>query len=135
MVSVRGAFRVLSVSMNDSWNVAVSGVSLWHACMCRLSIPFSGTYIRLTSMRASFNLFLGRLGGRDSSVLGEETLHVVTGVSGMGGQVPGALWGRVGVWIGPCWCSLLPHLLGFGADFLGVFWVAGECFWAGRSGM
>ena len=41
---------------------------------------------------------------------------------------------RVGVWIGPCWCPLLHHLLRFRADFMGVFWVAEGCFWAGRSG-
>ena len=41
----------------------------------------------------------------------------------------------VGVWIGPCWCNVLHHFLGFGADFLGVFWMAEGCFLAGQNGM
>ena len=39
-----------------------------------------------------------------------------------------AAWGCLGlpepgagVWLGLCWCRMLHHLLGFGADFLGVF--------------
>ena len=52
--------------MDDPWCVAVRRVSVGCSrvvCMvCQLSIPSSGTYIHLTRLCASFNLFLGQLG-------------------------------------------------------------------------
>ena len=70
---------------------------------------------------------------------------MVTGVSGVGGKVPGVSGLGGGVWIGPCRCCVLHHFLGFVADFLGVFCLAGvllgraewhvcRCGSAGRSG-
>ena len=55
------AFRwmICGVLLRVEWVRAVSRV----VCMvCRLSIPSSCTCIHLTGMRASCNLFLGRLG-------------------------------------------------------------------------
>ena len=76
----------------DPWYVATSRMGAGCFCVvciaCRLSIPSSDTYIHLTGMRASFNLFLGRLGRERfwCGFLG--TLHVIIG--GLWGGWPSA---------------------------------------------
>ena len=59
------------------------------------------------------------------------TLHAMIRVSEAGERVPGVSGPAGGVWVGPCRCRVLHHLIGFVADFFGVFCVAGT----GRSGM
>ena len=70
---------------------------------------------------------------------------MVIGVFGVGGWLPGVSRPGGGVWIGPCRCCVLHHLLGFVADSWGCFallgvllgrteWHVCSCGGAGRSG-